>query len=289
MAAEPVQEGAAAPPGAPGSGAWTPLLAGSAALHAAGLAALALAPGRWPLVAAALFADHCVVAGAGLWPRSTLLGPNLSRLPEAAARRGEVALTFDDGPDPEVTPRVLDLLDRRGVRASFFCIGRRAAACPEVAAEIARRGHAIENHSHTHPHAFVLYPPRALGRQIDAAQEALARAAGRAPRLFRAPAGLRSFLLERELARRGLALASWTRRAFDTVRGRPEAVAAALLDGLAAGDVLLLHDGGAARTAGGSPVVLEALPRLLDGIAERGLRPVPLAPPEAYPAPGPAA
>lgn len=283
MAAEPdrLDRGGAAPPGAPArpSGAWTPLLAGSAALHLAGLAALALAPRRWPLVAVALLADHCAIAGAGLWPRSALLGPNLSRLPESAARRGEVALTFDDGPDPAVTPRVLDLLDRHGARASFFCIGRRAAACPELAAEIARRGHAVENHSHTHPHAFVLYPPRALGREIDAAQAALARAAGRAPRLFRAPAGLRSFLLERELAARGLALASWTRRAFDTVRGRPQAVAAALLAGLAPGDVLLLHDGGSARTAGGSPVVLEALPRVLDGIAERGLRPVPLADP----------
>ncbi len=272
---------------------WTPLLASSAALHAAGLAALALAPRRWPLVAAALFADHCAVAGAGLWPRSTLLGPNLSRLAAAAARRGEVALTFDDGPDPEVTPRVLELLDRHRARASFFCIGRRAAACPELAAEIARRGHALENHSHTHPHAFVLYPPRALGREIDAAQEVLARAAGRPPRLFRAPAGLRSFLLERELAARGLALASWTRRAFDTVRSEPEAIATALLAGLAGGDVLLLHDGGAARTAGGSPVVLEALPRLLDGIAARGLRPVALSPPETRPAidstPGPAA
>jgi peptidoglycan/xylan/chitin deacetylase (PgdA/CDA1 family) len=274
MAAEGAGSRAAA---VPILGRWTPLLAGSAALHAAGLAALALAPRRWPLVAAALFADHCAIAGAGLWPRSTLLGPNVSRLPAAAARRGEVALTFDDGPDPEVTPRVLDLLDRYGARASFFCIGRRAAAHPELAAEVARRGHALENHSHTHPHGFVLYPPRALAREIDAAQEVLARAAGRTPRLFRAPAGLRSLLLQPQLAARGLALASWTHRAFDTVRARPEAVAAALLGGLAAGDVLLLHDGGSARTAAGVPVVLEALPRLLDGIAVRGLHPVPLA------------
>jgi len=275
--------GASEPARAPrrrSAGLWTPLLAGSAGLHAAGIAALGLAPGRWPLVLAALFADHCVLAGAGLWPTSRLLGPNLSRLPAAAAHRGEVALTFDDGPDPEVTPRVLDLLDRQGARASFFCIGRRAAAHPDLAAEIARRGHRIQNHSQSHPHAFSLYPPRALGREIDAAQAVLARAAGRPPRYFRAPAGLRSFLLEPELAARGLSLVSWTRRAFDTVRARPEAVAAALLERLAPGDVLLLHDGSAARTAGGAPVVLEALPRILDGIAARGLRPV------AFEAPG---
>ncbi len=257
--------------------AWTPFLAGSAGLHLAGAAALGLAPGRWPWIAAALFADHCAVAVAGLWPRSALLGPNLSRLPAAAAHRGEVALTFDDGPDPAATPRVLDILDEYGARATFFCVGRRAAAHPDLAAEIGRRGHAVENHSHTHPHAFTVYPPRAIGREIDAAQEVLAGAAGRPPRFFRAPAGLRSFLLERELAARGLALVSWTRRAFDTVQARPEVVAAGLLAGLAGGDVLLLHDGSAARTAGGVPVVLEALPRVLDRIAERGLHPVSLA------------
>ncbi len=254
-----------------------PLLAGSALLHLTGAVYLGFAPRRWRLVAAALFADHCAIAAAGLWPRSTLLGPNLSRLPAAAARRGEVALTFDDGPDPEVTPRVLDLLDRRGARATFFCIGRRAAAHPAIVAEIARRGHAVENHSHTHPHAFTLYSPRAIGREIDAAQEVLAEAAGRPPSFFRAPAGLRSFLLEPQLAARGLALVSWTRRAFDTVERRPAAIAAGLLAGLAGGDVLLLHDGSAARTAAGRPVVLEALPRVLDGIAERGLRAVPFA------------
>jgi peptidoglycan/xylan/chitin deacetylase (PgdA/CDA1 family) len=253
----------------------TPFLAGSGLLHLAGLAALGLAPRRWPLVAAALLADHCAIAAAGLWPRSTLLGPNLTRLPAAAAERGEMALTFDDGPDPEVTPRVLDLLDRYGVRATFFCIGRRAAAHPDLTAEIAGRGHAVENHSHTHPHAFSLYSPRAIGRELDAAQELLAATTGRPPRFFRAPAGLRNFLLQPELAARGLTLASWTRRAFDTVRARPEAVAAGLLAGLAAGDILLLHDGSAARTATGQPVVLAALPRLLEGIAAAGLRPVP--------------
>jgi len=274
MAAEPAIERAAAGRGLAAAWRSTPLLAGSAVLHAAGLAALGLAPHRWPLVCAALLADHCAIAGAGLWPRSRLLGPNLSRLPAAAAGRGEVALTFDDGPDPEVTPRVLDLLDRHGARASFFCIGRRAAAHPGLVGEIARRGHAVENHSQSHPHAFVLYPPRALGREIDRAQEILARAAGRPPRCFRAPAGLRSLLLEPALAARGLALVSWTRRGFDTVRSRPEAVAGRLLAGLSPGDVLLLHDGSSARAAGGGPVVLAALPRLLDGIAERGLRAV---------------
>jgi peptidoglycan/xylan/chitin deacetylase (PgdA/CDA1 family) len=253
----------------------TPFLAGSAALHAAGVLTVALEPRRWPVVAATLFADHVAIAALGLWPRSRLLGPNQSRLPKAAARRGEVALTFDDGPDPAVTPRVLDLLDRAAARATFFCIGRRVEARPELAAEIARRGHLVENHTWSHPNAFACYLPAAQRREIRRAQEAIERAAGRAPILFRAPAGFRNVFLEPELRRAGLSLASWTRRGYDTLEKDPATIARRLLQDAAAGDVLLLHDGSAV-TGGGNPVVLEVLPRVLDGLASRGLRPVPM-------------
>ena len=267
--------------GEPSRARWrpTPFLLGSAGWHAACAVALGVTPARWPAVAGALVANHALIAGAGLWPRSRWLGPNCDRLPAAAARRGEVALTFDDGPDPEVTPRVLELLaGHGGARATFFCIGRRAAAHAGLVGELARQGHRVENHSHSHPAAFSLLPPAALAREVRLAQETLARAAGRPPELFRAPAGLRSFLLEPVLAAQGLRLASWTRRGFDTVVNDPLRVVRRLLANLAAGDVLLLHDGSAARDRRGRPVVLEALPRLLDGIAARGLRPVPFAP-----------
>jgi len=255
-----------------------PLLRASAGLHLAAAAGLAAAPQHWRLAVAALLGDHAVLAGAGLWPRSRLLGPNLSRLPAAAARRGEVALTFDDGPDPRVTPAVLECLARRGARASFFCIGRRAEAHPQLVAEAVLRGHRVENHSYSHPHAFTCYPPAAIRREVRRAQEALARSCGVRPRLFRAPAGFRSLLLERELAAAGLVLASWTRRGFDTVSRDPRRVVRRLLRGIQGGDVLLLHDGSAARDRSGVPVVLAVLPRLLEELAARGLRAVPLAP-----------
>jgi peptidoglycan/xylan/chitin deacetylase (PgdA/CDA1 family) len=269
-----------APGEAPPARAWrpTPLLTASAGIHLAAALALAAAPRHWQLAAAALVGDHALLAGAGLWPSSRLLGPNLSRLPEAAARRGEVALTFDDGPDPQVTPAVVERLERHGVRASFFCIGRRVEAHPEVVAELARRGHQVENHSYSHPHAFACYASAALRRQVRLAQEALARASGSRPRFFRAPAGFRNLLLERELAASGLALTSWTRRGFDTVSRDPRRIARRLLRGVRGGDVLLLHDGSAARDRHGVPVVLEALSRLLDELAARGLRAVPLRP-----------
>jgi len=253
----------------------TPLLLSSAALHAAGAAALALAPRHWLAAAGILFANHVVLASVSLWPQSRLFGPNRSRLSEAAARRGEVALTFDDGPDPEVTPRVLDLLDAAGVHSTFFCIGRRVEARPDLAAEIVRRGHRIENHTWSHPNGFACYLPAAQRREILRTQEAIGNAAGHAPALFRAPAGFRNPLTERELFHAGLTLASWTRRGYDTVEREPRQILRRLLDGVAAGDVLLLHDGSAV-TGGGNPVVLEVLPRLLEELSSRGLKAVPL-------------
>jgi len=248
----------------------------TAVVQAGGLAALAVLPELWPPIVAALVANHAVLFTASLLPRSRLIGPNLVRLPESAARRGEVAITFDDGPDPAVTPRVLDLLDARGARASFFCVGERAAAFPQLAAEIVRRGHSVENHSHRHSTSFGWYGPWRLRRELDAAQRSLHAAAGVAPRFFRAPFGTRNPLLDPALARLGLSLVSWTRRGYDTVDGDPARVLRRLVTGLAAGDVLLLHDGVAVRKRRAEPTVLAVLPRLLDQLAARGLKAVSL-------------
>jgi len=237
-------------------------------------------------VAAALAVDHLLLVAAGTWPRSRLLGSNLTRLPPADAG-GAVALTFDDGPDPEVTPRVLELLDGAGARGSFFCIGRRAERHPEVVAEAVRRGHRIENHTFRHRHDFSFRGPRALALEIDRAQAVLERASGRRPTFFRAPAGIRNPFLDPVLHRRRLALASWTRRGLDAVDPDPRRVLRRLLRDLAAGDVLLLHDGHTARDRHGRPVVLEVLPPLLDALAESDLRAVPLPEPRSFTARAP--
>ena len=255
---------------------WTPapLLKASAALHV-GATALALArPSLWPWALGAVIVNHVQLTATGLWPRSTLLGPNLTRLPEASARRSEVALSIDDGPDPAVTPQVLDLLDEYDAKATFFCVGKRVEECAELAREITRRGHAIENHSYRHLNYFSLLGPRALGHEIERAQQAIGNITGQRPVFFRAPAGLRSPLLDPILTRLELLLASWTRRGFDSVNGDPESVYTRLTSGLAAGDILLLHDGHAARTRAGTPVILEVLPRLLAAFAQSGLTPV---------------
>jgi peptidoglycan/xylan/chitin deacetylase (PgdA/CDA1 family) len=249
----------------------------SFALHgAAALGTLAL-PAAWPWALGALAANHAVLTLAGLLPRSTLLGPNLTRLPAAAAARKEIALTIDDGPDPEVTPRVLDLLDAAGVKASFFCIGWRARANPALCREIVARGHRVENHGDSHSSAFSAFGPRRIRADIAAAQATLSDITGQAPRFFRATAGLRNPFLDPVLSALDLRLAAWSRRAYDTREGRPDVVLARLTRGLGAGDILLLHDGHAARTPDGQAVILAVLPHLLRKLAEHELRPVTLA------------
>lgn len=251
-----------------------PLLRASAVLHLGAVLALLAAPAHWLWVLAALALDHAVLTACGLWPRSTALGTNLLRLPPAAIARREVALTIDDGPDPAVTPAVLDLLDAAGAKATFFCIADRAAAHPALLHEIRRRGHSVQNHSQHHRHTFSLLGPRGFAREIDAAQATFTALTGEAPTLFRAPAGLRNPFLAPVLHRRGLTLTSWTRRAFDTRTTDPQQVLDRLTRGLAAGDILLLHDGHAARLPDGRAVVLAVLPALLDVFRQTGLRAV---------------
>ena len=253
----------------------SPFLRASVALHAAAVPALALAPQRWPWVAGTLIVNHYVTIAGGLLPRSTLLGPNLCRS-DAAAAANAVVLTFDDGPDPEVTPEVLRLLDARGALATFFCIGEHAARHRELTKEIAASGHRLENHSYRHENGFFFHFPRTLDREIGRCQDELERASGRRPSFFRAPAGIRSPLLEPALTRAGLRLVSWTRRGFDTVSTDPAAVTSRLTRGLAAGDIVLLHDGTHRPRAAASSIGLQALPRVLDAIEAAGLRAVPM-------------
>jgi peptidoglycan/xylan/chitin deacetylase (PgdA/CDA1 family) len=249
-----------------------PLLRASAVVHVAAVVAVLVQPHWWPWALAALVLDHAAITATGLSPRSTGLGPNLRRLPAASAARGEVALTIDDGPDPAVTPAVLDLLDAAGAKATFFCIAERAARHPALAREIVARGHSVQNHSHAHRHTFSLLGPRGFAQELQRAQDTLTAATGERPLCFRAPAGLRNPFLDPVLHRLGLVLCSWTRRGFDTREHDAQRVLQRLLDGLAAGDILLLHDGHAARGPGGRPVILDVLPPLLAALRDAGLR-----------------
>ncbi|HZZ12071.1 MAG TPA: polysaccharide deacetylase family protein [Paraburkholderia sp.] len=253
-------------------GPYPAILVGTAAWHVAVLAGWLLAPAAWPWWLAAIFANHAVFTVAGLLPRTALLGPNWTRLPAAPHNACAIALTIDDGPDPDVTPQVLDLLDTLAVRATFFCIGEQVQRYPDLAREIVARGHALENHSQVHVHTFSLTFPAALTREIAAAQHTFEAVSGERPMFFRAPAGLRNLFLEPVLRKLDLRLAAWTRRGYDTRERNPQVVTQRLLDGLAARDILLLHDGNAAQTADGQPLIVAVLPRLIDAARQQGLR-----------------
>lgn len=280
----------------PQPGRWVPSLTMrlslwlhiAAALCAAGVAAHAIATGALnptasailALAFAALVINHIALTAAGLFPRCRLLGPNLTRLPEAASRQRMVAITIDDGPDPLVTPLVLDALRDAGARASFFLIAGKAEQHPALVSRMIREGHSVENHSFAHSHSFSFSGLRRFRSEISRAQQSLARLAGQEPLFFRAPAGMRNPLLEPVLSSLGLPLTSWTRRGFDTVNRDPDRILGRLIgrqgELLAAGDILLLHDGNAARAADGQAVILCVLPRLLAACERLRLRPVSL-------------
>lgn len=254
----------------------SPILSASALVHIGAAAAAVVQPGVWPWALGAVAANHGMLTAAGLWPRSRWLGPNWVHLPAASGARGEVAITIDDGPDPAVTPRVLAQLAEFSATATFFCVGERVRRYPELAREILRQGHVIENHSQRHRHDFSLLGPRRMHREIAEAQASIAEVTGSIPTFFRAPAGLRNPFLQPLLDDLQLRLASWTRRGFDTVNGNPDVIYNRLAASLQGGDILLLHDANAARGPTELPVILEVLPRLLDTLRGRRLTPVTL-------------
>ncbi len=254
----------------------TPLMKASFMLTLAAPLAIAIQPSIWPWALAVVVVDNLVLTFAGLWPRCSWTGSNWTSLPLAAAKRGEIAITIDDGPDPDVTPAVLDLLDRHGGKATFFCIAEKAERYPDLCRDIVKRGHAVENHSMQHKYHLPFLLLAGWFAELNAAQNALTDITGVRPRFFRPPVGLRNPWLDPVLNRLDLQLASWTRRGFDTIEKSPPVVLAKLLDNLTAGDILLLHDGKAARTASGVPVILEVLPPLLDAIAAAKLHTVTL-------------
>ena len=264
---------------------WRPplLIKLSIALHLLLLICLLIAPHLWQWVLMVFIINHVLIAAVGLWPRSNWLGPNWTKLPIAAANRREIALTIDDGPDPQVTPQVLDILDNYQAKATFFCIGNKALQYPELCREILRRGHLIENHSQQHRHYFSLLGIKGFTREIEAAQETLFNITGKRPQFFRAPAGLRNPFLEPVLSRLGLRLVSWSARGFDTQVTNIEKVSKKLLAGLRPGAILLLHDGNAATsktnaafktnstTKTNIPIIFAVLPILLEAAKKQNL------------------
>lgn len=191
------------------------------------------------------------------------LSPRIGLPPEA----GFVYLSFDDGPDPRWTPRILDILAQANIRATFFLVGRLAARYPALVRRLVAEGHEAGNHTWSHRHPWTLLASSARKEVRDGAA-AIADLIGRAPRFFRPPHGrLRGCMIE-EAGRGGQTLVLWNRSAVDwgplgSARGIARRLGAAQ-----AGDIVLMHDGG--RGINRPAELLEALPEFLSSLSRRG-------------------
>jgi peptidoglycan/xylan/chitin deacetylase (PgdA/CDA1 family) len=202
-------------------------------LAAAGLA-ITIALHSWQsfLIGAVLFAPMMI---ATLRPNVEWLGPVVSHFPTS---KNEVWLTIDDGPTDD-TAALLDLLDRLGVRGTFFVKGVLADAHPERIREILARGHTVGNHSHTHPSAtFWCLPPRAIARQIDRCNASIPPTT-----LFRSPVGFKNLFVHPALRKRGMQLIGFDARAFDAVERDPDVIVSRIMKSVTPGAIVLLHQG----------------------------------------------
>jgi len=175
-----------------------------------------------------------------------------------------IALTFDDGPVPGKTEKILEILASRNVPAAFFCIGNRVTDNPELTRKIYDAGHLIGNHSYWHRPTFDLQSAGKIGKELRETDASIRQATGVKPNLFRPPYGVSNPLLAMAVKRGGYTSVGWSIRSFDTVIRDGDRLKKRITRSLKGGDVILLHDY--------SNTTLEILPALLDHIAAVGLK-----------------
>jgi peptidoglycan/xylan/chitin deacetylase (PgdA/CDA1 family) len=212
----------------------------------------------------------CAASGVFAWgavaAESQLFGRTIRRTGDSAT----MALTFDDGPNPAVTPALLDLLDRHDVRATFFVIGKHVHTVPELAREISTRGHALGNHTQTHPRLTFCSPSRTM-RELDQCSDAIEAATGKKPSWMRPPFGFRSPILDGIARKRGSrGVVMWSASARDWVPQPAEFVIARLRHARG-GDIVLLHDGDHRLLKGDRRHTLEAVAHWLPRWKDAGI------------------
>jgi peptidoglycan/xylan/chitin deacetylase (PgdA/CDA1 family) len=228
---------------------------------------LGRAPTSWWIAGLIAFLAFALMAWGVFDVNSSLWTPTLWRVPGINA----VALTFDDGPDPEFTPRVLEILARENVPATFFVVGERARRNQDLLREIDRQGHLIGNHSSSHAWNINFALHAGLTREIAGCNAAIEAAIGKRPRFYRAPHGFKNPALGDVLAKLSMTCVGWQVRGFDAVRSDADAIACRLLLKARAGGILLLHDGSGLQGTQDRSATLAALPVIISGLRARGL------------------
>lgn len=220
-----------------------------------------------PALAAGIAIAAATVHGA-YYPNSFVFGR-----PVVSVRgddRGRVAaLTFDDGPNPDATPPILDALRERGVKATFFVLGRHADLWPDIVHRIAEEGHTIGNHGWHHRKLHVRGPSY-VRTDLTMGTESIERACGVRPRLFRAPHGFRSPWVSPIAASLGQRTVGWSRGVWDSARPGVDKIVRRTVDWTRPGSIMLLHDGDGYDTRGDRRQTAEAVPRILDELLKRG-------------------
>lgn len=215
-------------------------------------------------IAAAVSASAGILAYAVRAPRSTLIAPSVHR---GVTTRPAIALTFDDGPS-ESTPRLLEILERNNVRATFFQCGANVRRLPEVSREVVVAGHEIGNHTDTHTGLY-LKSPDFIYRELRVAGESIEEATGVRPRFFRAPYGARWFGLREAQRRLGLLGVMWTTLALDW-KWPAARVSPRLENGARNGAIFCLHDGRRLEPRPDIGVTLDAMREVLPKLKDQG-------------------
>jgi peptidoglycan/xylan/chitin deacetylase (PgdA/CDA1 family) len=178
--------------------------------------------------------------------------------------QNSIALTFDDGPVPGKTERILDILQTRQIRAAFFCIGRKINEHPQLIMRIHNEGHMIGNHSYWHGKTFDLQTPETIGKELHDTSTAIHRNLGQTPRLFRPPYGVTNPMVASAIRKGSYTTIGWSLRSFDTMISDPSRLLNKVKRSLKAGDIILFHDH--------CESTIEILPALLDHVAGIGLK-----------------
>jgi peptidoglycan-N-acetylglucosamine deacetylase len=209
------------------------------------------------------------IAAHGAWHRnSVVFGPVLTHLP---GHEPVVSITFDDGPNPHATPRILEVLRRERVRATFFVLGKHAERWPELVRRTAVEGHQLGNHGYHH-RKLHRRSPAYVRDDLTRGTEAILRASGVRPRHFRAPHGFRNPWVTPIAASLGQRTVGWSLGVWDSARPGADVIAARVLEGMNAGSILLLHDGDGYDPGGDRLQTAEALPLIIAGLRRRGFR-----------------
>ena len=210
-----------------------------------------------------------VIGGAvhGAFHRNSFLfGPSLGRIPSEGK---VVALTFDDGPNPDATPRILDTLRDKGVRATFFVLGSHAERWPELVRRISHEGHQIGNHGYFH-RKLQFKSPFYVSRDIRLGIRAIRRAGAPTPRYFRAPHGFRSPWTTPIALSYGERTVGWSLGVWDSDRPGVDEIVKRTLEGVSPGSIVLLHDGDGYNPDGDRMQTADALPQIIDRLKDQG-------------------